>query len=227
MPQIIFEDISHSYDGKEVLHNINLSLTEHRVGITGFNGSGKSTLVRMINGLVTPSHGKVLIDGTHVAKNSKKVRQHVGFVFAHPTNQIIMPTVIEDVEFSLRKRIKDKKARKNKALEYLSTYGLAPYADQSPYCLSGGQQQLLAVTAVMATEPKIIIADEPTGLLDLRNAFKLRQLFSSLTAQMVVVSHDFNLLQDMDRVIVLNNGTIVADDKPDTALDFYKELAMQ
>lgn len=227
MSQIVFEEVSHSYDGLKVLDNIELSLTQRRIGITGLNGSGKSTLVRMINGLVLPSHGKVLVDGINAAKKAKQIRNKVGFIFAHPTNQIIMPTVVEDVEFSLRKRVKDKADRKSQALTYLSKYGLAPYTNQSPYCLSAGQQQLLAVTAVMATEPQIIVADEPTGLLDLRNTYKLRQLFNSLSAQMIVVSHDFDLLQDMERVIVLDNGKVVADDDPQAALSFYNELAMR
>lgn len=224
---IVFEQVSHSYQGTPALSEINLRLSEERIGIAGLNGSGKSTLIRMINGLLTPTKGKVYVNDMNVAKNGKKVREQVGFIFSQPTNQIIMPTVIEDVAFSLRKHIKKKIAREAEALKYLKRYGLADYADHSPYSLSGGQQQLLAITSVMATNPQIVIADEPTGLLDLRNALRIRQLFMKLPAQMIIVSHDFELLGDMDRVIVLDDGAVVADGAPGEAIDFYKRLATQ
>lgn len=225
MSEIVFHNVSHQYDDSAVLHNISATLTEHRIGIAGLNGSGKSTLIRMINGLIHPTSGTVHVNGLNVAKKASQVRKQVGFVFADPTSQIIMPSVIEDVEFSLRKTVKDSAQRRQQALKYLADYGLSPFADQSPYTLSGGQQQLLAITSIMATNPSIIVADEPTGALDLRNALRIRQLFQELPAQMIVVSHDFELLADMERILVLHDGHLVYDGEPSTALPFYRKLA--
>ena len=103
MTEIAFDGVGHRYGQRVVLDGIELRLTEQRIGIVGANGSGKSTLARMINGLVEPTSGRVTVDGLDVVKQGKQVRQRVGFVFTDPDNQIVMPTVAEDVAFSLRK----------------------------------------------------------------------------------------------------------------------------
>lgn len=226
MSTITLSDISHAYDGTTVLDNISLTLTERRIGIAGLNGSGKSTFIRLLNGLVLPTQGTVDIEGKTTARHTAQIRKSTGFVFSEPTSQIIMPTVIDDIEFSLRRYRLSRQERQERAKEILCSYGLEEYAHHSPYTLSGGQRQLLAIAAVMATNPSLLLADEPTALLDLRNAHYIRELFRTLSPQIIVVSHDLELLGDMDRILVLHQGTIVKDAPPDVALPFYRKLAL-
>ena len=103
MPQIDFHNVSVSFDDKKVLDSVSMTLNEQRIGIIGANGGGKSTLVRLINGLGEPTEGSVLVDGVDVAKHGKDVRRKVGFVFSDAENQIVMPNVRDDVDFSLRR----------------------------------------------------------------------------------------------------------------------------
>jgi biotin transport system ATP-binding protein len=224
MSEIVFEHVSHRFDAEPVVDDVSLRLVEHRVGIVGANGSGKSTLARMINGLVTPTSGRVSVDGLDLARQAREVRRRVGFVFTNADNQIVMPTVREDVAFTLRRHklsAADATARVDATLE---RFGLAELADRPAHRLSGGQKQLLAIAAVLVAEPAIIVADEPTTLLDARNARRIAEHFDSLEQQLVVVSHQLELLESFDRVIVMEDGRVVADDEPHVALDTYRAL---
>ncbi|MEL4317960.1 ABC transporter ATP-binding protein [Leifsonia sp. YIM 134122] len=222
MGDIRFESVSHRFGDDAVLRDVDLTLTEQRIGVVGANGSGKSTLVRLVNGLVSPQTGRVLVDGQDVAKHAREVRRRVGFIFTNPDTQIVMPTVREDVAFSLR-RLKlpatDATARVDAALE---RFGLDALADRAAHKLSGGQKQLLALAAVLVAEPSIVIADEPTTLLDGRNARIVTEYLGSLHQQLIVVTHQLELLEDFDRVIVMEDGRVVADDSPGPALELYR-----
>lgn len=224
MTSIEFDDVTHAFTDRPVLREVTLELTEHRVGIIGANGSGKSTLARMMNGLVTPDSGTVTVNGLNVAKNRRKVRRQVGFIFSDPDRQIIMPTVLEDIELSLTRVTKDKRQRREKALATLADFGLADHADQPSHTLSGGQKQLLALASIMVIGPSILIADEPTTMLDLRNANMLRDVLAGLDEQLVVLTHHLDLLADYDRVLVLDDGRVVADDEPAPAIAHYRAL---
>ncbi|MEJ5996938.1 energy-coupling factor ABC transporter ATP-binding protein [Corynebacterium sp. H130] len=221
---ISFSSVSVAFDGRQVLDNINLELTERRIAIIGANGGGKSTLIRLINGLGTPTEGTVLVDGIDVASNGRAVRRNVGFVFSDAENQIVMPTVAEDVDFSLRRLKLSKAERKAKVDAVLERFGLASHRDASPHTLSGGQKQLLALAAVLIMEPGIVIADEPTTLLDLRNRMMIKKVFSSLSQQLIVVTHDFDFIEDFDRVLCLDGGRIVADGTPQDVIRTYREM---
>ena len=211
MPTITFDSAALSIDEKPILHPLSLELSEHRIGIIGANGSGKSTLARLINGLAHPTQGTVHVDGLNVARKGKAVRQKVGFVFSDADNQIIMPTVAEDVAFSLRRQRLARHERERRVQEVLARMGLAEHADQSPHQLSGGEKQMLALASIMVLEPELIIADEPTTLLDLRNRKKIAGIFDALPQQMVIVTHDLELLQHSDRVLCVDEGRIVDD----------------
>lgn len=224
MTAIEFDQVSHAFADRQVLREVTLELTEHRVGIVGANGSGKSTLARMMNGLVIPDSGTVTVNGLNVAKNKRKVRRQVGFIFSDPDRQIIMPTVLEDIELSLTRVTTDKHRRREQALAALADFGLADHADQPSHTLSGGQKQLLALASIMVLEPSILIADEPTTMLDLANSSMLRDVLAGLDEQLVVLSHDLDLLAGYDRVLVLDDGRVVADDQPAPAIDFYRRL---
>lgn len=221
---ISFQDVSVSFDDRHVLHSINLKLIEQRIGIIGANGGGKSTLIRLINGLGEPTAGSVLVDGIDVATNGRAVRQRVGFVFSDAENQIVMPTVAEDVDFSLRRLGLSRAERRNRVDEMLERFGLSNHRDDSPHTLSGGQKQLLALAAVLVMNPDIIIADEPTTLLDLRNRLKIKAEFAKLSQQLIVVTHDLDFIADFDRVLCLDAGTIVADGAPSEVIATYREL---
>ena len=224
MSAIRFDGVAHDFGDERVVDGVTLELTERRVGIVGANGSGKSTLARMVNGLVTPTQGRVEVDGLDVARHGREVRRRVGFVFTNADTQIVMPTVREDVAFTLRRHQLEKAdaaARVDAALERV---GLTDLADRPAHRLSGGQKQLLAIAAVLVAEPAIVVADEPTTLLDARNARRIAEHFESLDQQLVVVSHQLELLESFDRVIVMEQGRVVADDVPSAALGAYRSL---
>ncbi|MFT3714613.1 MAG: ABC transporter ATP-binding protein [Gordonia sp. (in: high G+C Gram-positive bacteria)] len=224
MGSIAFDGVSHAFGDREVLRDVTVELTEHRIGVVGANGSGKSTLARMINGLIVPDSGTVTVDGLDVKKKTRDVRRRVGFIFSDPDRQIIMPTVLEDIELSLTRTVKDKHERRTRALAALGDFGLADHADQPSHTLSGGQKQLLALASIMVIGPSILVADEPTTMLDLRNAAMLEGALDRLDEQLIVLTHDLDLLAGYDRVLVLDGGRIVADDAPAPAIAHYRRL---
>lgn len=225
MPHIEFENVGVTFDTstgqRTVLRDINLSLNERRIGIIGANGSGKSTLVRLINGLAEPTTGQVHVAGLDVAKRGREVRRKVGFVFSDADNQIIMPTVAEDVAFSLRTTTKSSREREEKAAAMLRTMGLEHLAGASPHFLSGGEKQLLALASVLVVEPELVIADEPTTLLDLGNRRMIAHRLAELPQQLIVVSHDLELLEGMERVLWIADGEVREDGPADRVIADY------
>lgn len=226
MSRIVFDHVSVAFDERNVLNDVSLELTEQRIGIVGANGGGKSTLIRLINGLGSPTAGTVTVDGLDVEKNGKKVRRKVGFVFSDAENQIVMPTVEDDIAFSLRRVKMPKADKQQKVQDMLERFNLADHATQSPHFLSGGQKQLLALASVLILEPDVIIADEPTTLLDLRNRIKIKNVFAELPQQLIVVSHDLDFIADFDRVICIDNHSIVADGEPSEVIQTYSDRIM-
>ena len=225
MTTVCFDRVQLRYDEHVVLHEIELTLTEQRIGVIGCNGSGKSTLARLINGLVHPSAGRVTVDGLDVVKHGAQVRSRVGFVFTNPDSQIVMPTVQEDVAFSLRRLRLPAPEAAERTHAALERFGIANLADRPAHRLSGGQKQLLALASILVTEPQLVVADEPTTLLDARNARLIAEHFAALEQQLVLVTHHLDTLQSFDRVIVIDEGRVVADDQPKAAIAFYERLA--
>ncbi|UBI03342.1 energy-coupling factor ABC transporter ATP-binding protein [Corynebacterium freneyi] len=221
MTVIRFDSVTCDFDGRRALGPVTVELSERRIGIVGPNGGGKSTFVRLINGLTDASSGRVDVGGLDPARKGREVRRNVGFVFSDADNQIVMPTVAEDVAFSLRQRGIAPKDRDGLALSALRRFDLHDHADHSPHLLSGGQKQLLALTSVLVLEPELIIADEPTTLLDLRNRRSLAATFASLDQQLIVVTHDLDFVADFDRVLCIEDGLIVDDGDPRTVIDSY------
>jgi ABC-type cobalt transport system, ATPase component len=190
------------------------------VGIAGMNGSGKSTLVRMINGLILPSSGEVVINGMNTMnrKNIKKIRSLVGMLFQNPDNQIISPVVEEDISFgptNLGLSYEEVKERTNWALEVL---GLEEFRYHSPHLLSGGQKQKVAIASALAMKPSYLILDEPTSMLDNESRSEListlKFLNSKLGITIVLISHLMEDMAEANRLIVLNKGEIYLDDTP-------------
>lgn len=210
-------------DEVRVLTPTTLTLTEPRVAVVGANGSGKSTLARLLNGLVEPTSGRVLVDDLDVVREGRDVRRRVGFVFTDPSAQLVMPTVVEDVALSLRRTHRRRDDRLAAATAVLERFGLAELADRSVHTLSGGQKQLLAIAGVLATDPDVVVADEPTTLLDLANTRRVGDLLLGLEQQLVLVTHDLELAARCDRGLVVADGAVVFDGPADAAVEHYRE----
>ncbi|MCK2168028.1 energy-coupling factor ABC transporter ATP-binding protein [Thalassospira xiamenensis] len=221
---ITLENVTVEFDQRRVLDDISLSLSEKRIGIVGANGSGKSTFVRLLNGLQVASSGIVRVDDFDAAKDGRKLRRHVGFVFQNPDNQIVYPVVEEDIAFGLKalKLPKDEIDRRIDAV--LARYGLSEFRTHPSHLLSGGQKQLLAISGVLVMAPRYIIFDEPTTLLDLRNRNRVERAIAELDQTVITVSHDLDLIAGYDRVLVFENGRITCDDVPAIAIPRYREM---
>jgi biotin transport system ATP-binding protein len=221
-------EVTHTYgEGAQrrvVLRDVNVRLSERRIGIIGANGSGKSTFVRLLNGLVRPTAGTVTVNGLDTRSRGSEVRRQVGFCFTDPDAQIVMPTVREDVAFGLRRRGLSKDQVARRVATALDRFGLSGHADHPAHLLSGGQKQLLAIAAVLVTEPAVLVLDEPTTLLDLRNARRVACHLAALPQQVLLVTHHLDLLEAYDRVLVFDEGRLVYDDVPDRAVSRYREL---
>lgn len=207
-----------------LLQPTSLELTEPRIAVIGANGSGKSTLLRLLNGLTLPTEGRVLVHGLDTGRSGREVRREVGFVFTDPMAQLVLATPADDVELSLRPFVRGRAERRAEALRLLAERGLAAVAEQSVYDLSGGERQLVALTSVLAARPGIVVADEPTTLLDLRNRDLVRAAIAGLDQQVVLATHDLELAAEADRVLVVEAGRIVADGSPDEAIAAYLRL---
>ena len=157
-------------------------------------------------------------------RSGAQVRRRVGFVFSDPDAQIVMPTVAEDVAYSLRRSEHDRAVRDRLVADWLERHGLDGHADHPAHLLSGGQKQLLALTSVLVTSPRLVVADEPTTLLDLRNTRRVAALLAEIPQQVVLVSHDLDLMTGYDRVLVIDEGRVVADDEPAPAVAYYRRL---
>ncbi|MEE9965252.1 MAG: energy-coupling factor ABC transporter ATP-binding protein [Propionicimonas sp.] len=211
--------------GPVTLEPTTLRLTQSRVGIIGANGSGKSTLARLLNNLTSPTSGRVLIDGIDTTRHPAEVRRKVGFCFSDPSAQLVMPTCVEDIELSLRRSHGDPRQRRQAALAVLAEHGLAERADTSVHALSGGQRQLLALAGVLAVGPDIVVADEPTTLLDLANTRRIADVLFSLSQQVILVTHDLDLVDRCERVLVVDQARVVFDGPAQPAVQRYRALA--
>ncbi|WP_028647488.1 energy-coupling factor ABC transporter ATP-binding protein [Nocardiopsis sp. CNT312] len=215
------EGVSHAYDGRTVLRDVTLDLAEHRIGVIGANGSGKSTLARTLNGLVVPDRGRVSLGEWDTRRNAKRIRREVGFVFSDASQQIIMPTVAEDVEIGLRSLRLGREETARRVDDVLVRFGLDGHRDHPGHLLSGGQKQLLALASVLVTEPRVLVCDEPTTLLDLRNTRMVHRVLDGLDQQVVLCTHHLDLLGGFDRVLVIDEGRVVFDGAPADAVAFY------
>ncbi|MFD5215023.1 energy-coupling factor ABC transporter ATP-binding protein [Microbacterium sp. NPDC058345] len=217
---IVLDRVGVEVDGAVLLHDVSLELSARRTAVIGANGSGKSTFARLLNGLRLATSGSIRVHGLDPRRDAAALRRRVGFVFTNPEAQILMPTPAEDLALSLRDLPRAARAEQVRTL--LPQYGLADHADVPVAALSGGQRQLLAIAAVLATEPALVVADEPTTLLDLRNSRRIGDLLLALDAALVIVTHDLELAGRCDEVVLFEDGTVRVAGDPASVIEEYR-----
>ncbi len=224
---IVVENLKKSFGSNEVLKDISITI-EHKevVVVIGPSGSGKSTFLRCLNLLEAISGGHVRINGVDLADKKidiNKVRQKTGMVFQH-FNLFPHKTVLENLMLAPTKVKKvSAEQAKNKALELLSKVGLSEKADAYPDSLSGGQKQRVAIARALAMEPEIMLFDEPTSALDPEMVGEVLEVMKQLASEcmtMVVVTHEMGFAKEVgDRVIFMDEGYIVEQNKPKELFD--------
>ncbi len=220
---IVLKNLIKVYDTGSVkvlgLNKINLTIKRGEfVAIMGKSGSGKSTLMNILGCLDRPTLGHYYLDGIDVASMSadelSEIRNFkIGFVF-QSFNLISRTSALKNVELPMTYARKNKKERRQRALELLKRVGLESRADHKPNELSGGQRQRVAIARALANEPPLILADEPTGNLDTAASEEIMQLFSDLHkegATVVVVTHEENIASFTDRIIRFQDGVVISD----------------
>ncbi len=223
---IQFQNASVTFEGRTALAPLDLSLSERRIGVIGLNGSGKTTFARLINGLTKPSTGRVVVNGLDTIKDADAVLKQVGFVFQNPQNQIILPIIRDDIAFGLKNRGVGKIAVDAAVAATLQRFGIAHLSDRRAHELSGGELQLAALAALSITGPNILILDEPTNQLDLKNRAVVERTILGLEQDVLVITHDLPLLQTFDRVLLFHQARLVLDGEPEEVIARYREIAL-
>jgi biotin transport system ATP-binding protein len=218
MPAVL-EGVSLVRDGSRILDRVDLALCERRIAVLGPNGSGKSTLVKLLNALVVPSTGRVTVGGLDTAHEAAAVRRRVGFVFQNPENQIVFPIVAEDLACGLKPLKLPKAEVRRRVADALARFGIGHLAERQAHTLSGGEKQLVALASVMVMRPSLVVFDEPTTLLDLRNRNRIREAIAGLPESAIVVTHDLELAADCERALVIDGGRVVRDGPPAPVID--------
>jgi len=221
IPVIELQAVSHDFDGVQVLRGVDLRLSEPRIAIIGDNGSGKSTLARMLNGLLLPRAGQVLVDGVSTRDDASAARLAVGLVFQNPEHQIVMPTVEEDLAFGPRNLNLSKAEIAARMDDLLPRYGLDDKRQRPAHLLSGGEKKLLSILSVVIMRPRTIVFDEPMTSLDRRNRARIAGVMAELPQQLITITHDLDLVADYDRVILMAGGQVVADGPPGAVIAQY------
>lgn len=232
MQEIKFSHVTFKYpDSDETLINdqsFTLPLNKW-ISIVGHNGSGKSTIVRLLNGLLQPNDGQIMINHLMVGEqNLDKVHKLIGMVFQNPENQFVGSTVAEDVAFGLENYNVSSVKMPTIIYKALTEVGMEDYADSLISDLSGGQKQRVAIAGVLAVNPKIIILDEATSMLDPMGRRSIMQLLKELHAiggyTIIMITHDLNEAELADHVLLLDRGKVLANDDTSKVLSNYKLL---
>lgn len=233
---ISIKNLSFKYDyedenAKQILKDIDLEIKEGEfLALLGHNGSGKSTLAKLINGLLIPGEGDVLVDGMNT-KNEEEIwniSRNAGMVFQNPDNQLVATIVEDEVAFGpenlgiepdeIRKRV-------DKALEDV---GMSDYKKNAPHLLSGGQKQRVAIAGILAMSPKYIILDEPTAMLDPSGRREVIDTLVKLNKEenktIILITHYMEEAAISDRVVVMEDGNIVLSGKPREVFSQVEEI---
>ena len=213
---IEFENVSASYDGElPILRDVSFRIPDGDfVAFVGTNGAGKSTTMRLVDGLLKPSSGQVLIDGVPTTQlRTSQLAAKVGFLFQNPDRQICCSTVREELLFGFRAQGRDDAEAEAKVDAMIERFGLD--GDAEPFLLNRGTRQLLALASIIVMEPPVVVLDEPTTGLEFRECAKVMDVIAGLNARgttVVMVCHDMEVVADYaPRVIAMTAGQVVAD----------------
>ena len=218
------EDVCFSYDedGASVLDKFNFSVKRGEfVAVIGHNGSGKSTFARMLNGILRPASGSLIVDGCDVCddsdENLMRLRRSVGMVFQNPDNQIIATIVEEDVAFALENLGVEYEQMHIRVAQALQKVGMSAYAKHAVHKLSGGQKQRVAIAGIIAMDPDILVLDEPTAMLDPGGRKDVMDIITDLNrggTTVVLITHYMEEAAHADRVAVINDGRMLIEGAP-------------
>ncbi len=214
------ERVTYSYpgSGRPALSGVSLALRQGEyVGVVGPNGGGKSTLVRLLNGLLRPDAGRVLVSGCDPATEPFEVRKYLGVLFQNPENGLVAPFVEDDVAFGLENLGVPREEMRDRVARAIRAVGLEGYERREPHTLSGGEKQRVALAGLLAVEPEILVLDEPTTMLDVSGRKDVLEYLQHLRSEKTVlhVTHHLEELTGADRILVLNGGELVADETPE------------
>lgn len=214
---------------KNTINNINLTINDKDefIAILGHTGSGKSTLVQLMNALLIPTSGTITVNEQTVTSSEREnkkikfklIRQHIGLVFQFPEYQLFEDSVIKDITFGPKNFGKTEDEAKHEALKVASILRISPdLLERSPFSLSGGQMRKVAIAGILASNPDILILDEPTVGLDPRGKIELMKLLKEIQDKthktIIMISHDMNVVAEYaKRIIVMNQGNLVFDGK--------------
>lgn len=221
---IEIKELSFSYDSKPFIDNLDLKIDDgEMVGIIGNTGCGKSTFVRLIAGLIKSDSGKIIIDGDDITNkkfNKKILRRKLGIVFQFPEMQLFEQTIEKDIFFGLKQYKLTYDEKYKRAKEALELLGLdfEKIKDKSPLALSGGEKRKVVVAGILVCKPKYLIFDEPIAGLDCNSRDNFMKLLLALKQNgttIIIISHNTDYLAEYaDRILVMDGGKIILDDKP-------------
>jgi biotin transport system ATP-binding protein len=219
---IELQNVSLRRGDADILREISWNTRSRTVAVIGENGSGKSSLARVVAGLDPPSGGAVRVLDIDVVRDRRELRRRVAVVFSNPDAQIVMPTVAEDVAFSLRgaRLSRDESTRRVDAA--LERFGLTRLAGQSAHDLSGGEKQLLALCGAFIRDPHLLIADEPTAYLDARHSRLVASHLFGGSSRLLLVTHDLELARRCETGILVRDGRIARSGPVDDVIAEYQ-----
>ena len=218
---IRFDNVTFSYGSRNVLENIDLEVREGEfLAVLGYNGSGKSTLAKLINGILVPTSGKVYVDGMDTSDENMlaEIRKTAGMVFQNPDNQIVATIVEEDIAFAPENLGLDPAEIRVRVDDAIKAVGLEKHIKDAPHKLSGGQKQRVAIAGVLAMQPRCIILDEPTAMLDPKGRSLVMGVIERLNREkgitIILITHFMEEAALADRIMILSDGRVAVNDTP-------------
>ena len=213
--------VSENQEEKIAINDVNLQITEGEfIAILGHNGSGKSTMAKHMNALLIPTDGKMLVNkmDTSDMNNLWNVRETAGMVFQNPDNQLVATIVEEDVAFGPENLGVPPEEIRKRVDEALERVGMSEYKKHAPHLLSGGQKQRIAIAGILAMQPKCIIFDEPTAMLDPSGRKEVLDTIIDLNRNygitVILITHYMDEAAKADRIVVMDKGKLILDGKP-------------
>ena len=208
---IRIDSVTLARGGRRIFDRLSLLLKEPRIGLVGDNGAGKSTLFRLICGLDQPQQGQVLVHGCDARTERQRLSQCVSLMFQNPDDQIIFPTVLEELAFTLTARGESRQHARRRAGDFLARRGLAAWGERAIGELSQGQRQQVCLLALQIGEPRTLLLDEPFASLDLLSQARLAAQLRDTGQQIVFATHALEHVRDFERVLWMERGAVRAD----------------